>query len=186
MNVTNRGILVMDIFKNKKDVEIAEKALDKLKADKKLEINKLKSELSKANMRIGSLEEDNKALSARSERISELKVKELEIEEREKLLDAKEKHQNQYQSEIEKLEKKSTIAKDMGYKEGYADGVADGVRKGLEHSADDRRMMAQIAALAAASHNGEATAEIAKQVANGIGKSISELPATTRTEDDEA
>lgn len=186
MYVTNRGILVMDIFKNKRDVELAQKELAKVKSAGKSEAKALNAKLDKANARITELEEENKVLAARNVKSADLKVKELDLEEREKLLKKKETHQDDYYKEIEKLEKKSVEAKKMGYKEGYSDGVADGVRKGLEHSADDRRMMAQIAALAAASHNGEATMEIAKQVANGIGKSMNGLPATTRTEDDEA
>ena len=72
-------------------------------------------------------------------------------------------------------------AKEKGYKEGYADGTADGVRKGMDLTKDDRKMMAQIAALSAASHVPEATSMIAREVANGIAKDIqNELPATTR------
>lgn len=176
----------MGLFKNKEDVLFAEKALKDLKSEKKLEIKELTAKLNKANKRVAELEEENKVLSDRNVKAADLKVKELDLDEREKLINKKEAHQSDYYKEIEKLEKKSVEAKKMGYKEGYADGVADGVRKGLEHSADDRRMMAQIAALAAASHNGEATNTIAKEVATGIGKSLNGLPATAGTSDDEA
>lgn len=58
--------------------------------------------------------------------------------------------------------------KDDQYKKGYADGLADGLRKGAEHTADDRKMLAQIAALSAASHSTDASKEIGEAVAQTI------------------
>ena len=51
----------------------------------------------------------------------------------------------------------------------------------MDITADDRKMMAQIAALAAASHTPEATSMIAREVANGIAKDVNGIPATTGT-----
>jgi hypothetical protein len=135
------------------------------------------------------LESQNETLDAKIEALESLnqrevktKTKEIELDNREKVLAAQEGLESELKKKIKSLEGDVVTAKDKGYKEGYADGTADGIRKGMDLTKDDRKMMAQIAALAAASHTPEATSMIAREVANGIAKDIQgELPATAGT-----
>ena len=55
-----------------------------------------------------------------------------------------------FKAEIKKLQAEIAEAETKGYNKGYSDGTVDGVREGLNTTKDDRRMMAQIAAIAAA------------------------------------
>ena len=143
----------------------------------------------RAESRATRAEAENKTLSDKNEALESLnnrevktKTKELELDERDRLLVHKESIETELQKQVKKLVKEVDEASDKGYKSGYADGTADGIRKGMDLTKDDRKMMAQIAALSAASHVPEATSMIAREVAAGIAKDIqSELPATTGT-----
>jgi len=182
---------IMGLFTNK-EAELARQELAEYKKEeakeKRLANNKLKIQLQEAEDKLEKekrvnkdLVDDKKVLEAQVKKATNLKVKELDLDERETLIKAKEEGLNSYKVEIKKLQTEVTEAEDRGYKKGYADGVSDGVRKGLDSTKDDRKMMAQIAAIAAASHTPEATSMIAREVANGIAKDIAgELPATTR------
>ena len=181
----------MGLFTNK-EAELARQELAEYKKEeakeKRLANNKLKIQLQEAEDKLEKekrvnkdLVDDKKVLEAQVKKATNLKVKELDLDERETLIKAKEDGLDSYKVEIKKLQTEVTEAEDRGYKKGYADGVSDGVRKGLDSTKDDRKMMAQIAAIAAASHTPEATSMIAREVANGIAKDIAgELPATTR------
>lgn len=134
-----------------------------------------------------SLKEKVEAYESLNNREVQTQTKEIELENRAKILAAQEGLESGLKKKIKSLEADVVTAKDKGYKEGYADGTADGIRKGMDLTKDDRKMMAQIAALAAASHVPEATSMIAREVANGIAKDIqSELPATTRSSNKKA
>ena len=177
----------MALFESKKQKAEIEALKNKAKVEK---MNQGKVKVENAKLK-GELEVKTEELQAQKNLVSLLKeykdlhdknIKaKLKLDEREKVLDAKEEAQETFKKEIKKLEVEVTSAEDRGYKKGYADGVSDGVRKGLDSTKDDRKMMAQIAAIAAASPPPEATSMIAREVANGIAKDIAgELPATTR------
>lgn len=147
----------------------------------KKELARVKGELELANEEIQAKKKVNEILQEYKDLHEKNLTEKIKLDERAKLLDAKEKAQETFKEEITKLQKQIGEAEDRGYKKGYADGVSDGVRKGMDATKDDRKMMAQIAAIAAASHTPEATSMIAREVANGIAKDIAgELPATTR------
>lgn len=140
--------------------ELEELTTDNSNATKR----KHKLEVTELNTKITELETELNAViknSGEQQKIKDLTVK-LDI--REKILKAKEEGFKTLETEIAALAVKVEKAKQSGYKEGYADGVADGIRKGTDLTADDRRMMAQVALIAAASHTPEAAVEIAKEV----------------------
>lgn len=170
--------------KHKEDIEyINEKHSKELKTilDRELKASRdYNDKQDIAARQLKSAQDEVKALNTEVKRYTDLKVREIKLDEQEKLLKAKEDAQETYKGEIKKLQAEINSAEKTGYNKGYADGTVDGVRKGLELTADDRKMMAQIAAISAASHVPEATTAIAKEVANGIAKDLQgELPATT-------
>lgn len=147
----------------------------------KKELSKVKGELEVANEEIEAKKKVNDILKEYKDLHEQNMATKIKLDEREKLLDAKAKAQDTFKEEITKLQEQVTQAEDRGYKKGYADGVSDGVRKGMDATKDDRKMMAQIAALAASSHSSEANNVIAREVANGIARDLNELPATTKS-----
>lgn len=171
----------MSIFKISDVREKLKEALDE-KADA-LELSaQYEAEAKVLQSQNDVLEAKIKALESLNNREVKTKTKELELDRREKLLEQNESVETELKKKNKELEAQIVKSKDQGYKEGYADGVSDGVRKGMDITAEDRKMMAQIAAIAAASHTPEATTAIAKEVANGIAQDIKNgLPATTGT-----
>ena len=138
----------------------------------------------KAEAEVKQLRDQLEAYKKLNMRETEIKTLEIELESREKVLAANELVESKTRKKVKELEEQIEKADDRGYKRGYADGTADGIRKGLDVTADDRKMMAQIAAISAASHVPEATNMIAREVANGIAKDMQNgLPATAGTTD---
>ena len=166
---------------------------DKLKTAQR-EKQEWQDQAYESDAKASRLESENETLEAKIEALESLnnrevktKTKEIELDNREKILAAQEGLETELKKKVKTLEAEVDKAKDRGYKEGYADGTADGIRKGMDLTKDDRKMMAQIAALSAASHVPEATSMIAREVAAGIAKDIqSELPATAGTTDKKA
>jgi len=72
-------------------------------------------------------------------------------------------------------------AREEGEKKGYAEGIGDGLREATKITADDRKMMGQIAALAAASHQSDGAKEIANAIAKDITNNGLALPATAKS-----
>lgn len=117
------------------------------------------------------------ALKADAKNYLELEKRSLVLEQREAMLKVKEESFKLLETENANVKKLVEKSRDEGYKSGYGDGVADGLRKGAEISADDRKMMSQIAALAAASHSTDASKEIGAAVAGTIKDLNRALPA---------
>lgn len=143
--------------------------------------------------RVKRLESENEILQNKVEALESLNnrevktyAREIKLNNREKILEAQEGLESELKKKVKVLEQEVENAKDKGYKAGYADGTADGIRKGMDLTQDDRKMMAQIAALSAASHVPDATSMIAREVANGIAKDIRGLPDTAGTTDKKA
>lgn len=132
---------------------------------RKSELKKVKEDLKLSKTRVGELESEIKTLKANIEQKDKLAQKEISLKSREGLLDAREKALATFDDTVKQLTTKAEKSKEEGHKAGYADGLADGLRKAHEITAEDRRMMAQIAALAAASHTPAAAQELGSTIA---------------------
>lgn len=101
-----------------------------------------------------------------------LSARKIDLETREALLKAKNDEFDTLAKELAENRKKAEEARKEGEKTGYADGVADGLREATKITADDRKMMGQIAALAAASHQGDASKQIAEAIAKDMHNAL--------------
>lgn len=103
---------------------------------------------------------------------TDLETLSLELDNREAVLDAKEANADNFSAKLkEARDEGKEIAEDR-YKSGYSDGLADGLRKAHEITAEDRRNGMQIAALAAASHQPDATKQIAQAIAKDVARAL--------------
>ena len=149
------------------------KVLRETKHSHSEEVTKINQQKRTLELKVESLEAENKALNGLRDDAVATKTLSLELEEREKTVKQKEDNVKVREDEAELEDSKK-------YKSGYEDGVADGLRKGYELTADDRQNMATIAALAAASHSDGATKAIAEEVVVGMQKRRNALPAKTK------
>jgi hypothetical protein len=136
-------------------------ATDKLKQDHFTEVSGLKEKIRNLEGRNAELTNENSVLVKLKNDATTVKTLTLELEEREKLVKTQEDNVEKQKVALDDEEKGK-------YRSGYEDGVADGLRKGYDLTAQDRQQMAQIAALAAASHSDGASQTLAKEIAKSI------------------
>jgi len=143
-------------------------------AEKRSVERKHKEEKEKLETKVSMLQEKIDVFEELDEKVKDLTKRELLVEKREGLVEAQKEAMDEFKDEIKKLKTEQEEMAEAKYKTGYADGLSDGIRKGTEYSAEDRKMLAQVAMLSAASHTPEAASTIAKEMAKNA------LPATTR------
>lgn len=146
-----------------------------LKSELAAKKDELKLEKAQHELDIKVLKDKVEVYEEIEDKVADLTKREILIEKREALYDAKNEAMDEFKDEVKKLREEQEEVANAKYKTGYADGLSDGIRKGTEYSAEDRKMLAQVAMLSAASHTPEAASTIAKEVAKNA------LPATTRT-----
>lgn len=140
------------------ELQLAQKANVRAVEEKKAEINLLKNRIEV----LEDLVEDS----------NDLQRKEVELEAREAILEASEATVDTFDAKLAEERQKAVELGDTKYKGGYADGLADGLRKAHEITAEDRRQSNQIAALAAASHQPDATKQIAAAIAKDVARAL--------------
>ena len=136
-------------------------------------VHQLNTRIKKLENQIETLKIERDVLKEHQSDAFEVERLTIKLEQREKLLKAREDAAKDIDEELKTLNKLADEAREEGIKKGYADGVADGLREATKITADDRRMMAQIAALAAASHTPEAASKLAEQVLTDVTKQLS-------------
>ena len=165
----------------KREYEYLEKKFDKLddKYEAELEAQQDKHEKEVRKLKRSHAIADEELAVLKELNLSTLKLakEQVSLETREALLKAKNDEFDTIAKELAKATDKAEKAREEGEKKGYADGVADGLREATKITADDRRMMGQVAALAAASHQGDATSKIADAIVKDMAHA---LPATTK------
>lgn len=98
----------------------------------------------------------------------DLQVDRLDIESKEKLLEAKQAQFATFDKELKLAKTNGETLGEERYKTGYSDGLADGLRKIHEITAEDRKQAMQVAALAASSHTPDAASKVADGIRNNM------------------
>lgn len=153
-----------------KNAILHEKAITRLQDTHEAELRKLERK------HIADREELEVLRALKNESLK-ITARQIDLEGRENVLKAKNAEFKSIEDELAQNRKKADQAREEGEKKGYADGVADGLREATKITGEDRKMMGQIAALAASSHQGDASKEIASAIAKDIHNA---LPATTK------
>lgn len=109
--------------------------------------------IKKKNRRIATLEAQNTVFA--EDAANELKVtrRESAVSTRENLVEVREADIEILAGALDAHTEAVDKAKETGHKEGYADGLADGLRKATEITQEDRKLLQQVALVAAASHS---------------------------------
>lgn len=143
---------------------------EKLAAKYEAEVRKIQRQHAKEKDELQALRELKLDATKQAKRAVELETSEA-------LMEAKKGEFEQMVRELVNAHERAETAREEGRKLGYADGVSDGLREATKITAEDRKMMGQIAALAASSHQGDASKQIADAIAKDIHRA---LPATTK------
>lgn len=151
------------------EVDAYAEEIEDLKADKD------KQEI-RDRRRIEKLTAERDALKEAVTDADTVEAQRLDLVSRENILKARMKSYELMEKEVANIAVSTKKAEDLGYKKGYADGVADGLREATKITADDRKMLAQIAALSAASHSTDASKEIGAAVAGTLKDLTHGLP----------
>lgn len=101
-----------------------------------------------------------------------LEVRDLELNNRESILETREENAENLAKRVKEARENGEEFAEKKYQSGYSDGLADGLRKAHEITAEDRKNGMQIAALAAASHQPDATKQIAAAIAKDVTKAL--------------
>lgn len=159
----------------KKIVELQEKAEADAKAAKKA----LEALTETTDQKVKEVTNENKELKTKIEALDEAAEASIDIhkrtiilEKKEAMFEAQEEANKTLAKQFKELKDDTETAKQAEYTKGYADGLSDGIRKGIDASQEDRKHLAQVAMVAAASHTPAAAEIVAQEFKNA-------LPATT-------
>lgn len=162
-----------------KQLQADAKVGNRFKEEKRIKIKELRKSLGRKNENIEAL---NIKITSRDESIRSLLEfksahektlkKQIELDSRQATIEANEQSVKDREKDFETAGKKIAEIEKRNYESGYQDGVADGLRKVHEITAEDRRMVMQVAALSAASHSDGATQEIAKEIVKGFNRAL--------------
>jgi chromosome segregation ATPase len=141
---------------------------------------KTNEEITIREEKIANLERQLEHLGKLSGSATANEKKELELMRREAILESKEVNADNLAEKVKEYEAKGEEVAEKKYQAGYADGIADGLRKAHEITAEDRKAGMQIAALAAASHQPDATKQIAQAIAKDVSRALPTYSTTSR------
>lgn len=165
-----------------KDLDLAEKLEKRDYADRKVqrqrdeEIEGLEKDIddltNEKQETVEKLEATIETLQQQVEAAQELKKRSIELDNRETVIEAQEVNAKNFKTKLVEAKAEGEKVAEDRFRAGYADGLADGLRKAHEITAEDRRAGMQIAALAAASHQPDATKQIAAAIAKDVARAL--------------
>jgi hypothetical protein len=141
------------------------KQTEELMDSKDKEVKKVTTENEGLKTKIEALEEA-------AEASIDIHKRTIILEKKEAMFEAQEEANKTLAKQFKELKDDTETAKQAEYTKGYADGLSDGIRKGIDASQEDRKHLAQVAMVAAASHTPAAAEIVAQEFKNA-------LPATT-------
>lgn len=153
------------------------------------QIDELTRQATKDRKTITRLEEEVKGVAKREATVkqveSDLEVRAAVLDQRESLLEVREKTVNdattQNDSSSKANQARVEAVREEGYKSGYADGVGDGVRAGRDIGDQDRELTQKVVMVALARDNKDFATELGEIAKENLKNVLTAKPAQNNT-----